>query len=266
MKLVDTDLAKLLAQYVKLNLQAAMEYRTAFLTQVFGMMLNNGVFVVFWLIVYQHTPGDIAGWAFADVMFLWSLAALGFGLAHALMGNAFYLSRTIYNGELDVFLLQPKPVLPNLLWSRSIISGWGDVLYGILLFALTQPLDPLRVVAFLAFGGAFAVVFTAVRVIFHSLTFFFGNAEDFAQTAGELALTFSLYPGGVFEGATRWLLHSLIPVAFVAYLPARLFRAFDPGLLAIVLVADIAIVVLGFAVFARGLRRYESGNRIGTRL
>ncbi len=259
-------LMRLFSHYVKLNLQSAMEYRAAFLTQVFGMILNNSAFIVFWLVLFRAVGDDIAGWGFTAVMFLWSITAFGFGLASVFLGNALYLSRIIYTGELDVYLLQPKPILPNVLWSRSIVSGWGDAAYGLVLFGLTQPLSVAGIAIFLGFGVALALVLTAIRVIYHSLTFYFGNAEDFATTAGELVILFSMYPGGVFDGPTMWLLHSVIPAALVAFIPAQLFASFDTTLLLAVLAADALIIAGAVIVFARGVRRYESGNRIGARL
>ena len=259
-------LMRLFSHYVKLNLQSAMEYRAAFLTQVFGMILNNSAFIVFWLVLFGAVGGDIAGWDFTAVMFLWAITAFGFGLASVFLGNALYLSRIVYTGELDVYLLQPKPVLPNVLWSRSIVSGWGDVAYGIALFFLTQPFSVHGLAIYLGFGVALALVLTSMRVIYHSLTFYLGNAEELATTASELVILFSMYPGGVFDGPTMWILHSAIPAALVAFIPAQLFASFDTTLLLAVLAADAVIIAVAVMVFARGLRRYESGNRIGTRL
>ena len=105
---------RLFGHYVRFNLRAGMEYRAAFVTQVVGMMLNNTAFIFFWMILFQQV-GDLKGYGFAEVMFLWALSAVGYGLAGVFLGNAGYLSRSIYTAELDVYLLQPKPVLANFL-------------------------------------------------------------------------------------------------------------------------------------------------------
>src|SRR5690348_6170199 len=95
--------------YFKLNLSAAMEYRISFITQAAGMMLSNVSFIFFWWIVYKQT-NSIGGYSFGDVMLLWSLASSAFGLALMLFGNVRGLAGIIMNGELDVYLLQPKNV------------------------------------------------------------------------------------------------------------------------------------------------------------
>ena len=253
---------RLLGCYVRFNLSAAMEYRASFLTQVFGMVLNDSAFIVFWLILYERIGGSIKGYAFGDVMFLWALAASGIGLSAALLGNAPSISRLIYSGELDVYLLQPKAILPNVLASRMSISSWGDVLYGVLLFVFTQKITVPNVLLFLTFTLLMALGYAAVQVLYHSLTFLWGNAEDVAGTASELVLSFTLYPGSIFEGPPRWLLHSLLPAGLLAYVPARLFARFDPPLFLLLLAADAALVAIAVGAFRLGLKRYESGNSL----
>jgi ABC-2 type transport system permease protein len=152
------------------------------------------------------------------------------------------------------------------LLSRTWIAGWGDILYGFSLFFITQPLTVAGIALFVLFSLLMATVLTAVRVLYHSLTFFFGNAEAFAGLAGELMISFMLYPGGIFKGGASVLLHSLVPVALIAYIPAELFVNFDWLLLGIVLGADALLVAAAVLVFRAGLKRYESGNLIGARM
>ncbi|MFW5716451.1 MAG: ABC transporter permease [Spirochaetota bacterium] len=256
----------LATHYFRFNLSANMAYSASFLIQVFGMALNNCAFIVFWHFLFQRIGGDIAGYGFTDVMFLWALAATGFGMSVVVFGNAHHISRIIYSGELDVYLLQPKPVLPNVLLSRMVISGWGDILYGVLLFGITQQITVTGCLLFLFFSVLMALVVTATRVLYHCLTFLFGNAESFAQLAGELVISFMLYPGSIFRGPTSWILHSLIPAALVAYIPARIFADFRWDTLLIVIGADAVLVALAFLAFRLGLRKYESGNLIGSRM
>lgn len=261
-----TGLAALALHYLRFNLSAGMNYTTSFIVQVVGMLLNNGAFIIFWLVLFERVGGAIGSYEFADVMFLWSLTAFGFGLSVVVAGNASHLSRIIYTGELDVYLLQPKPVLANVLLARSSVSGWGDLIYGLVLYVITQSVSPAAFGLFLLFGVLLAAVLTSLRVIFHSLTFFLGNAETFASSASDLIVNFILYPGDVFTGVARALLHSVIPAAVVGYIPRELMLSFDPARFLIVLAADAGFVLLAIGVFRLGLRRYESGNRMGTRL
>jgi len=90
---------RLAAHYFRFNLSANMAYSTSFLIQVFGMALNNAAFIIFWHVLLERVGGEIAGYGFTEVMFLWALAASGFGVSVVFLGNAHQLSRIIYTGE-----------------------------------------------------------------------------------------------------------------------------------------------------------------------
>jgi ABC-2 type transport system permease protein len=259
-------LIALLFRYFRFNLAAGVEYRVAFLTQVIGMFINDLAFLFFWILLYEKIGQAINGYQLKDVLFLWSLSATGFGLADLFLGNSHSVSRIIYSGELDVYILQPKPILLNLLVSRMNVSGLGDFLYGVALFLFSQPIDPAGVALFALFSVLSAMLFTAVRVFYHSLTFFLGNAETLALTVSDLSISFTLYPGSIFKGLALWILHSLVPAALMAFIPITLFKDFEIARFLQLLAADIAVIAVSVFVFYRGLRRYESGNKIGARL
>ena len=235
------------SRYLRINLAAHTAYPDPFAIQVITMAANDAMFLAFWAILYDVIDAPIRGYTFTDVLFLWSVAAAGFGLGSIVCGNAAHLSRIIYQGDLDVYLTQPKPVLPNLLASRMSVASWGDLLYGLGLFALTQSLAPAAVALYLLFVLLTAGVMVAVRVLYHCLTFLLGNAEDLAGVGSEQIITFSLYPGSIFDSpVVTVILHTLIPAALVAHLPAELFgalargAALDWGLLAAVVAGDAA--------------------------
>jgi ABC-2 type transport system permease protein len=259
-------IATLFLHYVRFNFAAGMEYRASFLFQVLGMALNNTAFIIFWMILFNRIVTDINGYGFNDIMFLWALAAVGYGIAAVFFGNSFYISKIIYNGELDVYLLQPKPVVVNLLLSRMVLSGWGDIAYGVVLFALSQPINPQSIVLFGVFSLLMAIILIALRIFYHSLTFFLGNAEEFATTASDLIIGFMLYPGSIFQSPATLVLHSLIPAALAAWIPIEIFRDFDVAKLAVLIAADCLILMIALGTFRLGLRCYESGNRMGTRV
>jgi len=85
-----------------------------------------------------------------------------------------------------------------------------------------------------------------------------------ARYLWELLITFSLYPEPLFGGALRLLLFTLLPAAFVAYLPVRLVT--HPSLSAAALAAGgaTAYLVAALWIFSSGVRRYASGSRFVT--
>jgi ABC-2 type transport system permease protein len=108
-------------------------------------------------------------------------------------------------------------------------------------------------------------VFIAAGVIFHSAAFWLGPVDSLARTMWEFLVMFSVYPETIFQGPIRVLLFTAIPAAFAGFMPARL--AHDPTLanIAGALCGAAGVSCVALVVFARGLRRYESGNQIGAR-
>jgi len=246
------------------NVAAVIEYRVPFLLQFLGMILNNAAFLVFWTVLIQHT-GTIGGWGFGDVLFLWALGPAAFGLAHVVFGNVRQVNTLIVQGDLDVYLLQPKDPLFHALISRTIPSAWGDLIYGFLLLPFLT-LDPVKMGLFVLFTITGALVFVGTFGLVQSLAFWLGNISGMAAAFTEFMLNFTLYPETVFPQEMRWVFYSLIPAGFLVFLPIHILKSLDWVWLPVVLVVAVGLCVLNWLVFQAGLKRYESGNAIGARV
>ncbi len=256
---------RLFGAYFSANISSVMEYRANFLLQVFGMMLNNASFIVFWRVLIDRA-GNVSGYSFSDIMFIWALASSSFGLGAILFGNARQLGRLILNGDLDVYLLQPKDVLLNAIASRTDVAAWGDLAYGIVLLAVTQGFHPLRWAMFILFIASGSVIYVASFVIVECLTFFLGNTQSLARAFLELMLSSTLYPDKIYSPGMRWIFYSILPAAYIVFIPLRAFRGLNAPTALLALGASAAYAALAYLFFRIGLKRYESGNLIGTRI
>jgi ABC-2 type transport system permease protein len=249
----------LAAAYTKLNLSAQLEYRAAFASQVLAMFLNDGVWVVFWVLFFTRFP-VLRGWGVEDLLTVWALTAAGFGLAHAIYGNALMLAGVIAQGQLDVWMLYPRTLLPHMLLGRMSTTAWGDALFGYSVYFIFVRPDVIHIVLFTALTLSVAMVFVGFSVLSGSLGFFLGNAGNLADQWRAAVITFSTYPAILFEGAVKVLLFTLVPAGFVSYLPAQALRALSLADAALALAGALGVLALGVVVFYIGLRRYESGN------
>jgi ABC-2 type transport system permease protein len=82
----------------------------------------------------------------------------------------------------------------------------------------------------------------------------------------EFVINFSIYPEGIYQQAVRALMYTLIPAAFIVHIPLRIVREFNPWLMVFWLAAAFAYGAFSVWFFYRGLKRYESGNIIVTRM
>ena len=253
----------------KTNLLSAMEYRVSFITQMVGMILNNAIYFVFWIIFFDRFE-QIHGWDLVDMLFLLGVVATGFGAGTFLFGNAIHLSSLIANGQLDYYLSLPRPVLLHALASRSNASAAGDFTYGLLSFSaavtFSGAFSGLMLLRFALACLAAIAVLVSFLVLVQSLTFWIGNSSMLTTNAFNAIVTFSLYPITLFDGTAKLLLFTLIPAAFIGALPAEFVRQFDLGQLAQISLGSAIFLSLAIFVFYRGLRRYESGSAIQARM
>jgi ABC-2 type transport system permease protein len=245
--------------YTRLNLNAQLEYRGAFISQVAAMFLNDGVWVIFWTLFFTRFP-VLRGWNLDDVIAVWALTAAGFGLSHAIYGNALLLASVIAQGQLDAWMLYPRALLPHMLLGRMNATAWGDALFGYVVYlAFVRP-DLAHLLLFVALTLSVALLFVGFSVFIGSLSFFLGNASSLADQWRAAMITFSTYPAVLFEGAVKLLLFTLLPAGFVSYLPVQALRdlsLLDAGL---ALMGALGVLAAGVGMFYYGLRRYESGN------
>lgn len=252
-----------LAALWKANLLAAMEFRIPFITQVIGMMLNNGVYFLFWVIFFDRF-GAVRGWQINDMMVLIGVVAAGFGLCAFLFGNAFNLADVIASGRLDYYLSLPRPVLIHVLASRSIASGLGDFIYGLLSFLASRPSSLEALGRFFIGILLSTIIFLSFLVLVQSLAFWVGNAQMLGSQATNAVITFSTYPIALFEGPARFILYTIIPAALIGAMPAEFVQSFSWATLAEMFGAGALMLTLALIAFHHGLRRYESGSAIQT--
>lgn len=256
---------KLMSYYFKFNISSAMEYRVSFLIQSIGMIINNSAFIFFWWILFNNV-NNIGGYGFKDVMMLWALSSTSFGISFVIFGNINQITRMILNGELDTYLLQPKDPLINIICSKTIVSAWGDTLYGIILFFFIKGINIKAFLLFLLFCITGAIMFSSVLITIHSLSFYTGNTEGLAQLVTEFLISFSIYPEGIFKGGIKYILYTIIPAGFMVYIPAKVFNDFNISRIFAVLAAALIWMCIAYMMFYRGLKKYESGNLILNKL
>jgi ABC-2 type transport system permease protein len=245
------------------NLQAAMEFRAAFLTQVIGMLVNNGLYFLFWVLFFARFE-QVAGYGLRDMALLFGVAACSFGLGVFLFGNVVPLAELISEGRLDYYLALPRPALLHVLASRSVASGLGDASYGLLSFLAVGPHTPDALARFVVGVACGTAVFVGFMVLVSSLAFWTGGASQVSSQALMALITFATYPVTLFDGTAKLLLFTVMPAALMGAVPASFVRGFSWADMALLALGAASFLGLAILVFHAGLRRYESGSAITT--
>ena len=252
---------KFLLAVWKANLQSAIEYRAAFLSQVIGMIVNNFLYFVIWIIFFDRFKA-VRGWGINDMYLTFGVLASSFGLVSLLFGNAFSLSEIISKGRLDYYLSLPRPVLLHAVASRMIASGMGDFTYGFISYGLSGYFTWDGLLRFVIATLLAAIVFAAFLILIQSFAFWLGVMSNLSALALNALLTFGIYPITLFDNYAKLILFTLIPAALMGAVPAEFIRSFTWQSLAQLLVGAIAFLFIAVTVFRLGLKRYESGSAI----
>jgi ABC-2 type transport system permease protein len=245
----------------KTNLSSAMEYRASFISQVIGMIINDGIYFVFWLLFFDRFK-IVRGWGMGDMVLLFSIITTGYGLAFVGFGNAMNLAELIAQGRLDYYLALPRDVLLHVLASRSILSAWGDLTFGLLAYLFTGRFTLPEITLWLLASLCSSAVLVSSFAIFGCLSFWLGNATQLAIQANNAILTLALYPRDIFEGAVRFIMLTILPAAFVGAIPLDVVRKMDWTALLGLMAFAIGLTLFMRIVFYAGLRRYESGSAL----
>lgn len=216
--------------------------------------------------VLLGTFGAIAGWSVGEVAFLYGLRLTAHGVCTINFGQHRASANVVRDGDWDRYLLRPASPLVQLLTRYFNPGTIGDLVLGlaILLAAASQvevAFTPGLVLytALAAIGGG--LVEAGLQIGISGLDFTMGPTTRVKDTIDRVLTDFGAYPMAIFGTAGAWLLTALLPLAFMAYLPATVILHHTDELVVPVAVAQAApiagpvLLVLGIAVF-RGLSRH----------
>lgn len=248
------------------SVKSSMEYKVSFLIQSIFMFINNGFWLLFWIIIFKNNGDNINGVTFDTILYLWSIPVISFGIAYFFFGGADNINKYIISGQMDSYMLQPKHPLLNILTSKCNFSAFGDLMYGIVLGLVVVKFNMLQFLVVLAFGIFGSIFYISTSIILRSLSVWLGDTELIAKKYSDsLLTTFSIYPEQLFSGILKVLLYTVIPVGYMAYMPINTVIHFSLINTLCVIIAGILYILLAIFVFNKAMKNYESGNTISMR-
>jgi ABC-2 type transport system permease protein len=251
---------------ISCSIKSAMEYKISFLVQSVFMFINNGFWLVFWLIIFQTNGDNINGVTIDTILYLWSVPVISFGIAHFFFGGTNNINNYIISGQMDSYMLQPKHPLLNILTSKCVFTAFGDLVYGILLGLIVVKFNILDFLLILMFGIFGSIFYISTSIILRSISVWLGDTELIAKRYSDsLLTTFSIYPQQLFSGLLKVLLYTIIPVGYMAYMPINVIIHFDIKSVLCILAAGVIYIIVAVLVFNKAMKSYESGNTISMR-
>ena len=152
----------------------------------------------------------------------------------------------------------------NVISSKCKFSACGDFIYGIVLAFIATKCNVPNVLLLLFFSIVGSTFFISTEVLFRSLTVWLGDTHALASRYTEtLLITFSTYPENIFSTGIKVLLYTIVPVAYLDYLPIRMITGtFSIPISILIILVSSIYMLLSIYVFNRAMKSYESGNNM----
>lgn len=248
---------------IKCSISAAFAYKTSFVVQTIFMFINNGFFLLFWAIIINVNGGNANGIVMNDILYLWSVPVIAYGVAHFFFGGIVSLSSKILTGGFDTYLLQPKHPLLSVMTSKCDFSACGDILYGLVIGFFASGGNILQFLGIILLGIMGATIYISTNVLIRLSVVLIGDNEVLANRYEELFLiTFATYPEAIYSNSFKIILYTIIPSAYIAFMPIKIIQMFDWKSFIILMSIYIFSIFIMFFVFNKAIRKYESGNSI----
>jgi ABC-2 type transport system permease protein len=251
-----------------ISFRARTQYRGDFITAlVMGLAWQTSVFV-FATVLLTRFPG-LGGWTSGGVLLIVAIRMLSHGGMVLVFNSLILLPYMIQQGALDGYLIRPMPVYRQVLLYTFPLNALGDSFSALVLFALAIARVHLAwtplMVAYLAAAVVGGVLLeAAVQTFVAILTFRFNISIAVFMWFDRMIATFGNYPFSILPLAARAVLTYILPVAFVAYLPAAVLtgRVASTGVPEWLACASPAagplLYILARYAWYRSLRHYES--------
>ena len=248
------------------HFRSTLEYEADFWIMSVAAIFSQGVGVAFLWAIFRAVP-DINGWRFWDIVFIYSLVAIGEGIAVIFGQGVWSLSVIVKFGGFDAFLVRPFSPLLQVMSSQIGMNGLGNMaLGGILLVASLTHIDVAWTPSVVAM--AFVLLLSAplvkvgLNIVTNCAAFWLKTPWSMFAFAmhsfGELAR----YPITIYGPAIRLVLSVVLPYAFMSFYPATSItsRGSAPWIGYLTPLVAVYCLYLGVRVFRLGVSRYESAG------
>ncbi len=255
---------------VTASIRGEMQYRLNFLIEIAVDLVYQSVGFVFILIVLGQFEA-IEGWSLHDVTLLYGLRLAGHGLWSLLFSRLLLFDEMVQQGDYDRMLLRPMPSILQLMFGGFRVAALGDALGGIVLLGVAISIADVE-------WSAFKVLFLIAAVIGGAmldgafqlgpaaLTFRFLNSASLRGFFDNLFSQYGGYPLSIFERRVRNTLTFVLPLAFMAWVPATVLLGRTDELPFPAPVAwaspliGAALLFVAYRIFRHESRHYQSAG------
>jgi ABC-2 type transport system permease protein len=252
------------------RIAADASYRLSFLLRILtgSVLILLDLAAIYGLFTKTKTIG---GWNRTQIIFVYALATAGFRIGDAFIGGCTErISEHVRTGQFDRFLTRPMRPFMLLLGEefafRRVMQAMSVL--GVLFWAIGAGNFGWSLTQWLLFVGSLlsaSIISAALFVIVGSLSFWSPDTAEMGNSVTYGGNFAAQYPSHIFPLWIKRLLFSLLPLAFVGYVPALVLLPNVTNPLHIARwvsfcapLACIPVALLASTCWKLGLRAYQS--------
>ncbi len=263
------DDLRLYRRLIGMQLRAQAQYKASLAIDIATYLTVTGMEFVALLIIFGSFP-TLLGWRVGEVVLLYGLTSVSFGLAELIGAGIDGFADTIRRGDFDRVLLRPVGAFMQVIGSDFRLRRLGRTTQGVIALALAPRLLPglhwtvakVAVAAVGVFSGA--AVFVAILLLGATMCFWTVETTELTNILTYGGCTLLSYPLTIYNRGLQRFFLAVVPLAFGSFVPACyvLGRALPFGLPpALAFGAPIVALVfagLSGAAWRVGVRHYQS--------
>lgn len=256
---------KLWVSFARNSLSREMEFRTHFVGQIFTSICWAFVTIFLFEILFSTTD-SIAGWSKGQVMMIYAIQRFATTIfSFAFRRNLSLLSHIINSGEFDYYLTRPVNTF-FLTFTRYIafdrishlFVGLGVLYYSTHLEHISWTTPKISMLITVAFLGA--MLRLALNVLIHTPIFWVQKLENLDRV--ELTFfTTARFPRQAFPPILKYLFTFVLPIFFVASIPAEIILAkISWSNIFLLFFICSVFFIFSYHFFSFALRHYSSAS------
>lgn len=209
--------------YLRANWLSLMQYRLDFAVKNISGLTLNLVLVAGVGIIFSRV-GEIGGWSFHQVLFIYALGMVCRAVWHLLWVDTLSIGLLVRRGGLDRLLVRPLNPLFQIMAGYLDDDDWGELLVGLVgltvagrELGLVEHGGQVLLLGLFVLSGA--LIYSAIHLAANTTAFWLVSARSLDLLAWELD-NFSRYPLNIFGTGIRFLLTWVVPYGFAGFYPA----------------------------------------------
>jgi len=246
------------------SLARELEFRANFLAKIAQNCLWIGFFLLIILVIFRNT-NSIAGWSRGDTFILAATCFLMNAIVQAFFMSLMEIPEQVRRGTLDFVITKPVDTQFWVSLRRFNFDQVGTLLAGAVLIvigviqSLLTP-SPLQWVAYLLLTLFATTLFYSFNLALMTLGIWLVRVDNL-WVLGETIMQVARYPIDIFSAGLQRVLTFILPLAFLATIPARqLTRAIEWPMVAVGGMYAIGTFILARFFWRFALKHYGSAS------